>query len=81
MAQRSVRKDLPSDADLAAVSRLVGNYHCGPKDKDAGIRVEVYRRMGAVPTLICNDPTRIGAVQPILKKIADLARSVQQSAP
>ena len=62
-------------------TRLLGYYHCGPKDKDAEIGVEVYRRMGAIPTLICNDPTLIGAEQPIVKKIVDLARSVKQAAP
>jgi len=30
MAQRSVRKDLPSEADLAAVSRLVGTLRERP---------------------------------------------------
>ncbi len=53
-------------------SRLVGYYHLGPKDKDADLGVEVYRRMGAIPTLICNDPTLITRDQPIVRRLLDL---------
>jgi len=34
----------------------------------------VYRRMGAIPTLICNDPKLISKDQPTVKKIIDLAQ-------
>jgi len=54
-------------------SRLVGYYHLGPQDKDAEIGIEVYRRMGALPTLICNDPALIQADQPVVKRLLELA--------
>ena len=48
---------------------MLGYYHVGPKDKDWEIGVEVYRRMGALPTLICDDPGLITRDQPIVKKL------------
>jgi hypothetical protein len=56
-------------------ARLVGYYHLGPKDKDGEIGVEVYRRMGAIPSLICNDPALITPDQPLVKKLLELAGS------
>ena len=53
-------------------TRLVGYYHVSPKGKDAEIGVEVYRKMGAVPTLICNDPNLLTAEDPIVKRVLDL---------
>ena len=55
-------------------TRLVGYYHLNPNDKDVQIGVEVYRRMGAIPTLICNDPKLIRKDQPIVKQIINLAQ-------
>jgi hypothetical protein len=54
-------------------TRLVGYYHLHPTQKDAEIGVEVYRRMGAIPTLICNDPRLITAEQPIVRRLLELA--------
>jgi len=56
-------------------TRLVGYYHLGPRDKDAEIGIEVYRRMGAIPTLICNDPALITKDQPIVRKVLEWADS------
>ena len=56
-------------------TRLVGYYHLSPKDKDAEIGIEVYRRMGAIPTLICNDPALITKDQPVVKRLMELAGS------
>ena len=50
-------------------TRLVGYYHLRPTEKDADIGVEVYRRMGAIPTLICNDPQLIQSDQPLIRKL------------
>ena len=55
-------------------TRLVGYYHLNPNNKDVDIGIEVYRRMGAIPTLICNDPQLIRKDQPTVKKIIDLAQ-------
>lgn len=55
-------------------TRLVGYYHLNPNDTDVDIGIEVYRRMGAIPTLICNDPQLIRKDQPTVKKIIDLAQ-------
>ncbi len=54
-------------------ARLVGYYHRGPNDKDAEIGMEVYRRMGAIPTLICNEPTLINRDQPVVKRLLELS--------
>jgi hypothetical protein len=52
-------------------TRLVGYYHLRPGEKDADIGVEVYRRMGAIPTLICNDAQFIQSDQPIVRKLLE----------
>jgi hypothetical protein len=54
-------------------TRLVGYYHLNPADKGVDIAIEVYRRMGAIPTLICNDPALITKDQPAVRKLLDLA--------
>jgi hypothetical protein len=53
-------------------TRLVGYYHLSPKGKDVEIGVEVYRKTGAVPTLICNDPNLLTAEDPIVKRVLAL---------
>jgi hypothetical protein len=55
-------------------TRLVGYYHLNPNNKDVDIGIAVYQRMGAIPTLICNDPRLISKDQPTVKKIIDLAQ-------
>ncbi|MBM3213325.1 hypothetical protein FJZ36_00190 [Candidatus Poribacteria bacterium] len=54
-------------------TRFVGYYHLHPTQKDAHIAIEVYRRMGAIPTLICNEPSLITLDQPIVKRLIELA--------
>jgi hypothetical protein len=53
-------------------TRLVGYYHLRPGGKDTDIGIEVYRRMGAIPTLICNQPDLITRDQPAVKKLLEL---------
>jgi hypothetical protein len=53
-------------------TRLVGYYHLGPQDKDVDIGIEVYRRMGAIPTLICNDARLIRPDQPVVERLLEL---------
>jgi hypothetical protein len=59
-------------------TRLVGYYHLGPKDKDAEIAVEVYRRMDAIPTLICPNPSLITRDQPVVKRLLELAAQAKE---
>jgi len=54
-------------------TRLVGYYHLGPRDKDVEIGIEVYRRMGAIPTLVCNDASLISKKEPAVRKLVELA--------
>ena len=54
-------------------TRLVGYYHLSPDGKDADIGIEVYRRMGAIPTLICNKPELITKDDPVVRKLIELA--------
>lgn len=57
-------------------TRLLGYYHLNPANsKDAEVGMEVYRRMGAIPTLICNDPKLITKDQPIVRKLIELANT------
>ena len=56
-------------------TRLLGYYHLNPKDKDVDIGIEVYRRMGAIPTLITNDVDRITADEPVVRKLIEQVRS------
>jgi hypothetical protein len=54
-------------------TRLVGYYHLNPRDKDVDLGIEVYRRMGVTPTLVCNEPELIRADQPVVKRLLELA--------
>jgi hypothetical protein len=60
-------------------TRLVGYYHLRPASKDVDTGIEVYRRMGAIPTLICDDPALISMDQPAVKKLTELAESYSSS--
>ena len=39
--------------------RLVGYYHLTPEKPDVELGIEVYKRMGAIPTVITNNPAHI----------------------
>ncbi len=54
-------------------TRLVGYYHLNPADRDIDIGIEVYRRLGALPTLIVTDPAHIHPEQPVVKRLLELA--------
>ncbi len=51
--------------------RLVGYYHLTPGRPDVDLGIEVYRRMGAIPTVITNDPSHIDPPSPSLRKLLD----------
>ena len=53
-------------------TRLVGYYHLRPTDEDADLGIEVYRRMGALPTLICNDPALLAPENAVVRRVLDL---------
>jgi hypothetical protein len=61
----------------AGHTRLVGYYHLGPSDQGVDIAIEVYRRMGAIPTFIPrgfgDDPARITKDHPVIRKIIEQA--------
>jgi len=59
-------------------TRLIGYHHLNPNDKSVEIGVEVYRRMGAIATLVCNDPKLINKDQPVVKKIIESAQASLQ---
>ncbi|HUU22877.1 MAG TPA: DUF6259 domain-containing protein [Phycisphaerae bacterium] len=58
-------------------TRLVGYYHLGPSEPDVDLGIEVYRRMGAIPTLIPReantDPSALRADHPAVRKLVELA--------
>jgi len=56
-------------------ARMVGYYHLSPEAQGADLGVEVYRRMGAIPTYVHGkgDASQIGAANPLLAKIVGLA--------
>jgi len=51
----------------------VGYYRLNPKEKDVDIGIKVYRRMGVIPTLICNEPELIRPDQPTIRKLLETA--------
>ncbi len=63
-------------------TRLIGYYHLNPRDKDVDLGIEVYRRMGIIPTLICPNPDLIVAGNPAVKKILDwIGPAAQREGP
>jgi hypothetical protein len=55
--------------------RLIGYYHLTPGKPDVDLGIEVYKRMGAIPTVITNNPAHIDPPSPALRKLLDLALS------
>ncbi len=53
--------------------RLIGYYHLTPGRPDVDLGIEVYRRMGAIPTVITNNPAHIDPPSPALRKLLHLA--------
>ena len=65
----------------AGHTRLVGYYHLTPEAKPGGwgsgrmdLGIEVYRRMGAIPTLIPGDLACVTLENPPVRKVIELAR-------
>ena len=54
-------------------TRLIGYYHLTPGGKDTDLGIEVYRKMGAIPTIICNKPELITMDQPQVRRLVELA--------
>lgn len=56
--------------------RLVGYYHLTPGDPDTDLGLEVYRRMGAIPTLcrVSGNLERIDPSLPQIRKLLDLIK-------
>jgi hypothetical protein len=52
--------------------RLVGYYHLTPGNPDADLGIEVYRRMGAIPTVITNNPELMDPALPAFRRLLDL---------
>ena len=52
--------------------RLVGYYHLTPGHSDSDLGIEIYRRMGAIPTVITNNPEHIDPALPAFRKLLDL---------
>jgi hypothetical protein len=56
-------------------TRLVGYYHhLNPANKNVDLCIEVYRRMGAIPTIVTNNPDDLRDPGEALKKILSLAQ-------
>ena len=55
--------------------RLVGYYHLTPGAPEAELGIEVYRRMGAIPTVITNNPAHISSELPDFRKLLELTES------
>jgi hypothetical protein len=56
-------------------TRLLGYYHhLNPKNKNVDLCIEVYRRMGAIPTIVTNNPDDLRNPGEAMKKILALAR-------
>lgn len=54
--------------------RLIGYYHLTPEKPDVDLGIQVYNRMGAIPTVITNNPAHIDPPSPALRKLLDLVR-------
>jgi hypothetical protein len=56
-------------------TRLVGYHHLNPaNEEDFQLGIDVYDRMGAIPTLITGNPEHLREPSPATKRLLDLAR-------
>ncbi|MBI4579430.1 MAG: hypothetical protein HY718_06985, partial [Planctomycetes bacterium] len=62
-------------------TRLIGYYHLNPGNEDFEKGIEVYERMGAVPTIVTNNPKDLSEPSPLTKRILDRARGLAVSRP
>lgn len=60
--------------------RLVGYFHLGPGDPMAADTVSVYEKMGAIPTLITNNPEHLRKPPEVVRRILDAAKKSQRPA-
>jgi len=58
-------------------TRLVGYYHLSPGAADFDKGIEIYLRMGAIPTLITNNPKDLREPAPLTQRILEQARGGQ----
>jgi len=58
-------------------ARYVGYYHLGPEEKDTDIGIEVYKRMGAIPTFIprsfAKEHDKIHKEHPVIAELVKIA--------
>jgi len=52
---------------------MVGYWYLDPNDNDAGLTIEIYKRMSVLPTLICKDRRKLTLDDPIVRKTIEWA--------
>jgi len=57
--------------------KLIGYLKLNPSNPDFDAVVALYERMGAIPTIIANDPKQIREMPPGLKRIFDAAKKLR----
>ena len=55
-------------------TKLIGYYHLRPHEEGYELGVELYERMGALPTIITRNPTDLIEMSPATKRIFEQAR-------
>jgi hypothetical protein len=58
----------------AGHTRLIGYHHLNPDNKDFDLGVEVYERMGAMPTIVSGNPKHLEQMSAGTRKIFDRAK-------
>lgn len=58
----------------AGHTRLIGYYHLNPDNKDFDLGVEVYERMGVMPTIVSGNPKHLQEMSAGTKRIFDRAK-------
>ncbi len=58
----------------AGHTRLIGYYHLNPDNKDFDLGVEVYERMGALPTIVSGNPKHLKEMSAGTRRIFERAK-------
>jgi len=60
-------------------TRLIGYYHLTPGGEDFELGIQVYERMGALPTIVTGKPEDLLDPSPPVRRILDRARAVSRA--
>jgi len=61
----------------AGHTRLIGYHHINPDEPDVELGVQIYERLGAIPTIVTNNPARLRQMSAVTRRIFEAAKAGQ----